>query len=395
MYFKIFLPFLVFALFQLINFYFYEGYNLEVSLSNQILITEMYVACILAIVVFCTTYKKNNVFYYGENFNSHKKMEYIMLFMACIFLIKPTIVLFGIGMELGFGYLRANYYTDPLIQQMAYGSNLIVALTNYYINPILWFYLIFISNSKHPRTKKVFFLLLVILVLFNLSYGGRFNIYYSILILYLKVILEGRSVFNSIKKYGYLIAILVFISFWMLFERNVNNQGVLDNVWLGLYEYHNLPTFLLAQKIENKDILVEGYAFKSSFYSLISPLFMIFGLSGDSIPYFYYPVILGKFTLYSFYSENFYNSYTTLFAYFYIDNGYFSPIIIFIHFIILLFYSKIIPNHDIRYKYLCFIVFTLYNSLFMAPFFNPGYVLIIYLFPVVYLIYSKLKYGSS
>lgn len=80
-------------------------------------------------------------------------------------------------------------------------------MTLMYITPILWFYTILLIGKKDKISVFLFYYTLFSLVLFNLSYAGRFYIYFALIVLYLKNTLEGVGFFYSLKNIYYYVFI--------------------------------------------------------------------------------------------------------------------------------------------------------------------------------------------
>ncbi|SDC48743.1 oligosaccharide repeat unit polymerase [Acinetobacter kookii] len=386
MYLKLFTPFLFLIFLQIFCFLLYRGFTYIPSSGSEFFLILIYFSSFFIIIYLSIVFEKkaNHVI----SFSSKRFFDYSMLFISLFFLVRPTIVLFGIGFENGFEYLRINYYEDDSIQRLAYGSNIINALTNFYIVPSLWFYLIYVSNSNTKIAKFNFYFILILLILFNLSYGGRFNIYFCMLVLFIKSVLNGENFFKFIKKYFILLLVLFVSSIIMLLSRKNRSIEDLSNEFLSLFEYHILPIFIFSQKIDTKRLNPDGYPFEVIINSLIAPFLFLFGLNGDKIPYIYIPKILSEFSLYSNATNNYYNAYGTLYSYFYIDFGYFTPVF-FIIFCSYIFCGSYFLKDDMRIKYIAYFSFMLYTSLFQAPIFSPGAITILILFPLLFSFLSK------
>lgn len=389
MYLKIFFPFLMLLVFQIFSYFTYGFFTYRPSYETQLFILANYVAAFLSVLIACVFFdQKIENRFVSKKFISNIILDYVFALLALLFLLRPIIVLFGIGFTYDFEYLRINYYQDESLQILAYGSMAISALTNFYLVPLLWFYILFISNSTEKRTTIIFYFILLMLVLFNLSYGGRFNIYFSLIVIFIRNILLGGGVFTFIKKYILLISSLVFVSFIMMLVRT--NQQVQSSLkdWFALIEYHILPTFILSQKIDDKILQVDGFPSRVILQSINAPFLFINGGRGDSIPYIYYPKLMSDFTLYSDLTNNYYNAYSTLFAYFFVDYGWFSPIF-FCIFVFYIFFVSLFLSKDLRVKYLSYFAFMLYISLFQAPIFSPGAITLLVVFPLLYFVFKK------
>lgn len=379
MIFRIFLPLLLLILIQLFGFFFYYKFNYNFQSNNNIaiLVFLMYLALMVPVIFLC--FMKNRT--KKTNFMVADKYNYFFIIITLIFLLRPLVLLFGIGFEFGFEYLRVNYYTDDKLRSLIYGHPIIATLINLYVVPILWAYLILISNAINKSSKFAFYFILIFLVLFNLSYGGRFNIYFALLILYYRSVIMGGGVLTFLKKYLFLISILIISSFLMLINRRNEDIGFLERGVLEVLEYHILPPFVLAQSIDLSVLNYEGFPFRTIIYSFFAPLGVIFDIDGKLLPYTYYAALLSEFRLHSFNSGSWYNAFGTFFNFFYVDSGFLAPLFIFIFITYLLFSSYLISDIDKRNKFLIYISFMLYSSLFQAPIMSPGVIFVIFIFP--------------
>ena len=152
-----------------------------------------------------------------------------------------------------------------------------------------------------------------------MSYGGRFNIYFGLLILYYKTILNGGNIFNYIRKYSALILLLVFSSFWVLISRRNEDSDFFLQGFVEVLEYHLLPPFILAQSIDFSILNYDGYPFRIVVTSFLAPVSFLLGIDGKLLPYAYYPSLLSEFRLYSFSSNSWYSAFGTLFNFFCIN----------------------------------------------------------------------------
>src|SRR5690606_4470743 len=115
-------------------------------------------------------------------------------------------------------------------------------------------------------TNFVFYFILLSLVVFNLSYAGRFYIYFAFLVLFLKSLLEREKILVFLKKYSILFLGLIFSAFSMVNLRS--NKNVLENdssSILKLLEYHVMQPYFFAQKIDDYLLWDDGYPFRVIF----------------------------------------------------------------------------------------------------------------------------------
>lgn len=388
MYFKIFYPVIFLLIIQISAFYIYNGFNLEVFFYTKIIVTLCYVSCFLSILWFSflnrsTKYVKEND-YIDESKYKHI-FDVIIIIFVIAFLVKPAVILYGLADELGFEYVRNNFFSNDALRITAFGNVQIAAFSLMYVVPMTWFYIINLIGRKDRYNNFLFYFLLLALILFNLSYAGRFYIYFSLIVIYIKSILEGQNIFVFFKKYLILILSLILTSLLMLNLRNSSNEVVdIEKDILGLIEYHIMQPFFFAQKIQDGSFLSNGYPFKTYIESFLFPMYFFVGKSFSDIPYGYYSNVFGEPTLYSFKTESTYNAFATFFAYLYSDFYFLTPIFVGVTTLFFLFYSKIIYNKNIRIKYVAYFSLMLYFGLFSAPILSPGALCILFLVPLFY-----------
>lgn len=388
MYFKIFYPVIFLLIIQISAFYIYNGFNLEVFFYTKIIVTLCYVSCFLSILWFSflnrgAKYVKEND-YINESKYKHI-FDVIIIVVVIAFLVKPAVILYGLADELGFEYVRNNFFSNDALRITAFGNVQIAAFSLMYVVPMTWFYIINLIGRKDRYNNFLFYFLLLALILFNLSYAGRFYIYFSLIVIYIKSILEGQNIFVFLKKYLILILSLILTSLLMLNLRNSSNEVVdIEKDILGLIEYHIMQPFFFAQKIQDGTFLSNGYPFKTYIESFLFPMYFFVGKSFSDIPYGYYSNVFGEPTLYSFKTESTYNAFATFFAYLYSDFYFLTPIFVGVTTLFFLFYSKIIYNKNIRIKYVAYFSLMLYFGLFSAPILSPGALCILFVVPLFY-----------
>ncbi len=388
MYFKIFYPVIFLLIIQISAFYIYNGFNLEVFFYTKIIVTLCYVSCFLSILWFSflnrsAKYVKEND-YINESKYKHI-FDVIIIVVVIAFLVKPAVILYGLADELGFEYVRNNFFSNDALRITAFGNVQIAAFSLMYVVPMTWFYIINLIGRKDRYSNFLFYFLLLALILFNLSYAGRFYIYFSLIVIYIKSILEGQNIFVFLKKYLILILSLILTSLLMLNLRNSSNEVVdIEKDILGLIEYHIIQPFFFAQKIQDGTFLSNGYPFKTYIESFLFPMYFFVGKSFSDIPYGYYSNVFGEPTLYSFKTESTYNAFATFFAFLYSDFYFLTPIFVGVTTLFFLFYSKIIYNKNIRIKYVAYFSLMLYFSLFSSPILSPGALCILFVVPLFY-----------
>ncbi|WP_180190499.1 O-antigen polymerase [Acinetobacter sp. YH01009] len=390
MYLKFFLPFLLLALLQVTAFYIYNGFSYIPSDKNQIFITIMYIFSIFAVIAYCLFNNKSKKI--EQNDKRNKYIELLFLIITIVLVLKPTFIMFSMGMEYGFDYVRQNFFSSDIIRAHAFGNMTLAIFTQFYVVPVLWFYIIYLMGCNNKKTTFTFYFILFSLIAFNLSYAGRFYIYFALLILYLKNLIEGRSILDFLRKNIILILSLFTVSTLVVALRN-NRQGLANESsdMLRLLEYHILQPFFLAQKMDHNELIYDGYPFRVIIEGFFAPVLYFFEITFKDLPQGKYSRIFDSSTLYSVYSDSYYNAFATFFPYIYIDFGYLSPLFSFIIIIFFLMYSKIILDNGLRTKYIAYIALTLYFSLFQSTLFSYGTISILILFPLLNYLFFRPK----
>lgn len=390
---RIFAPIIILMIVQLTSLYLYNGFDVFLSVETVFLVTTFYLVSILVIFFSSQTIK---IGFSSNNYSIDNRITILVLFISFLFILRPTFILLGLNIKFGGEYVRNLYFSDPSFFDMVYGRGIIATITNYYIVPFLWFYLLLICDSKKKINIYSFYFFLLILVLYNASYSGRFFIYFSLIVLYLKCVISGVSFLGFLKKNSLLFSIFGFASYIILVNRQYEYGGgvsVYSNL-LSILEYHIISPFLLSQKIEsgvfNSDIY--SYPLRVIFQNITLPIYIIFfeGNINDLIYFNHISNILSEATLYAKNSGSYYNAYGSMFYFFYADAGNFSPFYIFFLLGYIFVSSRFIWNKSIRVKYLAFVSLVFYFSLFQAIIFSPGYILLILGLPLFYL-FSKSK----
>lgn len=392
---KLFIPVILLAIIQLVAFFYYSGFSFIPDIFSKYLVSSFYIFFIFSILFFCFFSKEKNKKNFLEKNQELKinRMDLLVLFFCILLIVKPTIIMLIMGNTLGFDYVRSNFFSSDIIRGKAFGNMTLAILVQNYFVPFLWFYTVMMINHENSKKREfIFYLFLFSLILFNLSYAGRFYIYFSIIALYIKSIIQQGSLFTFFRKYLAISSMLIFLSFFILELRKGEEQIAQDqpNTLLMLLEYHILQPFFFSQKVYNGEIYHDGYPFRTLIEGVFAPIFYFLGTDLKELQQGQYPIIFSNFTLYSNYSDSYYNAFATFFPYFYSDYGVLAPIFLFFIMIYILFSSNLISGRDIRIKFLGFIALMLYFSLFQSMILSYGCLIIIFLFPVVNYIWTKL-----
>lgn len=376
---RLLLPAGFLALVQLMAFLFYGGFSLTLRVSTELLVVCCYFFFMLSLFVFSMLDRKEMHHSPSDStLHIEKKDKFIIpLVVALIFLFVtlPTIKLIFLSVELGSDYVRNNIFKDEL-RVLVFGSVTKSALTNLYLVPFLWWIAIVYSTRPDRRSQCFFWFLLVSIVAFNVSYAGRNAIYYMVLVIYFSYIIRGKSIFLFLRKNSLLLVAMFFLAFVVVSLRVTSKEITLLGNIFSLFEYHVLQPFLFAQKVEMTE-WVDLYPFETAVKSLLFPGLYVAGVDYGNTPLGMYANQFYDFTLYSFSSMRYYNSFTTFFPFFYAETRIFSPIFIFFFTFGLLFSTYLVQDWVLRKKLQAYIALMLFFSLFKFDILTPGVLLII------------------
>lgn len=376
---KLLLPAGFLALVQLMAFLFYGGFSLTLRVSTELLVVCCYFFFMLSLFVFSMLDRKEMHHSPSDSTSlvGRNDMLIMPLGVALIFLFVtlPTIKLTLLSVELGPDYVRNNIFKDEL-RVLVFGSVAKSALTNLYLIPFLWWIAIVYSTKPEKVSKCFFWFVLISIVAFNLSYAGRNAIYYMMLVIYFSYVIRGNSVFLFLRKNLMLLVVMFFLAFVVVSLRVTSKEVTLLGNIFSLFEYHVLQPFLFAQKIEMTE-WVDLYPFETAMKSLFFPVLYVAGVDHGDTPVGMYANQFYDFTLYSFSSMRYYNSFTTFFPFFYAETRIFSPIFIFFFTFGLLCSTYLVQDWVLRKKLQAYIGLMLFFSLFKFEILTPGVLLII------------------
>ncbi|HAS8420421.1 TPA: oligosaccharide repeat unit polymerase [Vibrio vulnificus] len=382
---KVFLPVITLAIFQVIGYLLYDGFLIELSSYDIGFVLSLYISLIIGIFLFNLWERRKLLSVESKPFG--KCFIGFVFLSSLALLLKPTITMYVIGSEIGFDLLRTYFFTDFAIRTLIYENLWVEWFTNQYYIYFLWFFLVFISNRSERYSVFIFYSIMLLLVLYNMAYAGRFNIYYSIVLIYIRSVLLGESLSLFIKNKLPVISIFVLLSFFVLLLRSTEGdiQSISRDILI-LIEYHLVPPFYLSERISDGMLLMseEPFPFKSFITSAFLPLFYLFDYGAYELPWFKYALYFNEFSLYSEYSEKYYNAFSTLFSFFYIDYYYTAPFFVLFFILFVLCYSRLIKNIELRFKYQSFFSLMLYMSFFKPMLFSPGVIVILIFFPLFY-----------
>lgn len=386
MYFKIFYPLIILSLFQVFSLIFYQGFSYRVGDASFLLVLSCYFSFLFSIFLGCSIFCKKKI-NFEFKYDKYNWKDLCIFMLTLFFIVKPTIILFGLTNEYNYDYVRTNFFSSNSFKELVFGNLTISLVTQIYVVPLLWFYVFLLINQKNKIKIFLFYFLLISLVAFNLSYAGRFYIYFAIIVLYMKNLIEGHSLIGFFKRHMIIVISLIFFSLLMANLRaNKDGLATTNHDFLVLMEYHLLPPYFLAQKIDDGSLDLVGYPFRTLIEGVFAPILPYLGLLVQDIPQLKYLAIFNDSTLYSNYSGNYYNAFSTFFAYVYADYKYLSPIFVFCFVFFIFYTSYFIKDQNLRVKYLAYICLMFYFSLFQSTIFTSGTMLLMLMIPFYHLV---------
>lgn len=393
MYFKLFTPFIIFLLFQLISFFILDDFDYTGNYYINSVVVLSYIFSIFSIFFASIFYKKNE---YKNNFCgvANKKINFFIILLTLFFIVKPTLILIAMNVELGAEQVRQIYYNEAGIYNRIYGIGFLGSITNFYLVPFFWLYCLLICDKKDKLSIFTFYFLVISLALYNASYAGRFFMYFALLVMYMRFTLIGVNFLKFLISLFSIITIILYVSSIIVSNRNGQESISFFELFESLGLYHSGGIFFLAHKMEEFSPYISNdyHPFRILFENLIAPIkFMLGGSMYDMTYVNHVSGTLANPTLYNFERGTYFNAFSTFYYFIYIDFLNFTPVFSFIYIFYIIMSAKFIANSSLRWKYLSFAALVFYFSLFQGQIFSPGYSLIIFGFPIFIFLFNNLK----
>lgn len=399
MYFKLFGPFLILLVYQLISFFVLDDFDYVGNDYINCLVVFSYLLSIFSILFSSFFYKNDRaVFLKNEKKNNLKNINFFVIFLTLFFIIKPTLVLIAMNIELGAEQVRQIYYNEPGIYNKIYGIGFIGSITNFYLVPFFWLYSLLICDRQDKLSVYTFYFLVISLATYNASYAGRFFMYFALLVMYMRFTLLGVNFLKFLSRLFLIVAIIFYVSLIIVANRSGRENLQLLELFESVGIYHSGGIFFLAHKMEQFSpyLSTDYYPFRILIENLTAPIKFILG--GSMVDMTYVDHVSGTLanpTLYNFERGTYFNAFSTFFYFLYIDFLNLTPIFSFIYIFYIVLSAKLISNNTLRWKYLSFVALVLYFSLFQAQLFSPGYTFIIFLFPIFIFLFNSFKLTYS
>lgn len=387
-YLLILLPVFTLALIQVLAFHLYDGFIYESSFKTKLSITITYLVFIFLLPFIVFFGSNANAVHYSKVNNLGATLVVLAIVFAIYFLLKPAIslilMIFG-GVDIAM--LREGFFHDQELRSHLFGSGFKAAVVEAYVVPFIWVVVFFLVNERSKWFSAAFYILCAILIIYGLSAGGRFAIYFSMLAIYIRyLVIYGRITPRLV------FSILVMFALGVLIGLGRGIEGLLYS----LFEYHIMQPFLLDQRL-NHDFM-QIYSVDIPFYALLTNLFFPFYYvvnGSENMPIFQVGMYFSDFTLFSDVTDRSYNAYHTMFAFFYYDVGLYAPLLVVVFMFLLFLFMSLIRSGYLRIKYLSFLVFVLFLGLFQGGPFNPVYMTVIFGFPLFSMLVLDSKYDKA
>lgn len=389
------------TLLHLYSIFFLSNINPEISLTNSIYFSALYISLIFGILF-------NQFFFFrGINsyigFNARKTRENVSkyflslsLLIIFLFLTLPSVNLimhFWQEPAEAIRYL-VNYGTDDFVNDIYFFGSFGMLISKYYVISFFWFFLIYIlfSGKFKYRSLILFFMVLNVFLL-SISTFSRTPIYFLLIIISIYFLTASDKRRFSIKVISLPLLALIFSGIMQSFRNDSDyafNESILSIIDYHIIAPHILNAFIISNDLAENFTFLPGY---NTFTSAFAPFYFILGIPYTEVPilqlwsYVNYPLILDADT------GEASNAFVTLFASFYLDYGYFAPFAVFTYIILIGFFIRTFNIKTRAILYIWF-NFSLYISLFQADIlsiFSSTLILIIIFIGIKNIIFLTLR----
>lgn len=372
---KIYFPLIFLIMIQMCGYFLYEGFEIHETISTKLLVVGCYLSLFFSIII--TLYIKGNNIFNVDKIDAPRWSVIVAVAFSIatiILVLLPTVKVISFINVVGYDSIRDAFFSNTDFQfGLFYHRYIALFVLSYYI-PIAWFFIIWLAQYDDRNMNVLFWFNSIILVVFSISIAGRFSIYYLIVILYYRAIFRG----GKYKDFFYFIISIIFlvtVSFLVLKLRNITSSDMVEYNSLfdehevnSVIEYNILSPFFLSQKI------TENFGYLSflqvPFASTLSGVLFVF-LGSDS-PLISAGEYFNIFTLYSKYTNNDYNAFSTVFAYFIMDFGFLAPFFCLFFFVLLFNIHTIFPVYYAS-AFRLYIILQIFFSLYSSKVTSPGF----------------------
>lgn len=381
----IFAPLIGLALIQIFCIPF-DFYSPEPSIYARLVVLSCYMAFLSCIATISYLYRSKYNFSYSELcFNSTATIliKTVILVLSLVYL-NLTFEVAKHGALVGYEYIRYEYFYNQEFRAKLFGGIVFDWVFNIFILPVSWLIVSLLTFSK--KYNFFYWFLLIAMVVYNVSIGGRFTIYYAMIFVYFRFCYFNRVNFFLVLKIATISIVVVMVSIYIVSLRV--DDFDFSSATLSVLEYHTSPPFFLMDKVDDDfgDIWFKNFPLYSIFSSFPLSIAKLVGLYNDQVPYYYLTTYLNDFTIVSNFTGFKYNAFSTVFVFFIMEFGVFAPFFVFFYFFVL-FSLPIVVKQNYRLTVTAFIVVFVFFSLFRYEITTPGFQFL--LFIIMFLVFFK------
>lgn len=269
----------------------------------------------------------------------------------------------------GYENIRYEFFFNDEFRSSVFRSIVYDWIFNWFIEPGTVLLAIHLGFQK--KYGRYFFWILILIVFYNASFGGRFSIYTAGLLIFMRMVIVSGFNRSLFLRMSILVSITIGLASLVFYFR-IDDFNFKDNL-LSIFEYHSMPPFYFMNKLDD-DFGSKWFVdvpMASIFTALPLAIIKLFKFYSGEVPYYFFTTYFNDFSLSSDLTNATYNAFATIFPFFYVEFNLASPLVVFIYFL-LLFISPLIVQKNIRLTFLCFVVYNCFFSFFQYRLVDPG-----------------------
>lgn len=372
---KIYFPLIFLIMIQMCGYFLYDGFEIHETIPTKLLVVGCYLSLILSIII--TLYVKGNNSFTVRKADVTRWVIIIAITFSTttlVLVLLPTLKLISFINIIGYDSIRDTFFSNTDFQFGLFYHRYIALFVLSYYMPIAWFFIIWLAQYNDKTMNVFFWFNSIVLVVFSISIAGRFSIYYLIVVLYYRAILRGGK-YKDLFYFFVGVVFFVAISFVVLKFRSITSPGMVDGYSFfdtheinSVIEYNILSPFFLSQKI------TENFGYLSFLQIPFATTFsgLLFAFLGSNSPLIAVGEYFNTFTLYSTYTNNDYNAFSTVFAYFIMDFGFLAPFFCLFFFLLLFNIHSFFPVYYAG-AFRLYIILQVFFSLYSSKITSPGF----------------------
>ena len=354
---------------------FFDFYTPRADIYNRVLVMLNYMSVFFSIITYIYIANKFNVKFGDSNKIVFFKPAKIAAVLIAIIFISISFKIYGYSLIVGYENIRYEFFYNQNFRVMLFGGLIFDWMFNIFLLPFCWLFILMLSVDK--KYNFYFYLLLISLLLYSVSVGGRFSIYYAVIVLFFRYIYFNKLNIKLLVKVIFLLLVSLVFSTYILSLRTVDFDYY-DSI-MSVIEYHTLPPFFLINKMQDNfgNVDFVGVPFYSLFTSLLFSVLKMLKLFHGDVPYYYMTAYLNDFTLVSNYTGYSYNAFATILSFFILEFGVISPVFTFVYFLFL-FSLSIFIVEKYRLSFLLFVILYSFFSFFRYEIASAGFQFMIF-----------------